>query len=265
MSPSSGRPAGSTLLEVFQALSAKQPAALALRWLDDSGNEVSTLSYGEVSVVAAAASPIARTSWCNCGRFGSGISSSPTAEIKPCRRCRPVLATVAAGVNMHHAWCTATPPKLPCTRTMRYQVASRPCLRLPEAPMNTPLLLPPPAACRRPLFEKPSFRVAHSNQTRSHTLPALPPSPPVLLPASLPLCPRACASACRPAFGFWLYRHNVLCTRPTLNQFWSRSMHYCPACLPALLPFCLPCLPALAPASPPPPSSPSPSPLSPAA
>jgi hypothetical protein len=136
---------------------------------------------------------------------------------------------------------------------MRYQVASRPCLRLPEAPMNTPLVLPPPAACRRPLFEKPSFRLAHSNQTQSRTSPALPPCPPVLLPASLPLCPRACASACRPAFVFWLYRHNVLCTRPTLNQSWSRSMHYCPACLPALLPFCLPCLPALAPASQPPP------------
>ncbi|KAI3432787.1 hypothetical protein D9Q98_010372 [Chlorella vulgaris] len=56
MSPSSGRPAGSTLLEVFQALSAKQPAALALRWLDDSGNEVSTLSYGELESQVAAVS-----------------------------------------------------------------------------------------------------------------------------------------------------------------------------------------------------------------
>lgn len=48
MAPSPGPISGTLLLEAFRALSAAQPAAVALRWLDDGGKEVAALTYGEV-------------------------------------------------------------------------------------------------------------------------------------------------------------------------------------------------------------------------
>lgn len=50
MAPLPGPSGGILLIEAFRALSVRQPAAVALRWLDDDGSEVAALSYGEVSL-----------------------------------------------------------------------------------------------------------------------------------------------------------------------------------------------------------------------
>jgi hypothetical protein len=55
MAPSSGPSSSTMLLEAFRALSERQPAAVALRWLDDGGNEVAALTYGEVCSVLGGA------------------------------------------------------------------------------------------------------------------------------------------------------------------------------------------------------------------
>lgn len=61
------------LLEAFRGLSERQPAAVALRWLDDGGNEVAALTYGEVRLVWAGARASSHLAECRhraCGQPG---------------------------------------------------------------------------------------------------------------------------------------------------------------------------------------------------